>query len=104
MNQGELEVVKQETARVNINLLGINELKYTGMSELNSDDHYTYHCGQESLRRNGVALRVNKSPKCSTWAQSKNKRIVSVRFQGKSFQITVIHVYGPTTDAKENEV
>ena len=70
MNQGELEVVKQETARVNINLLGINELKYTGMSELNSDDHYTYHCGQESLRRNGVALRVNKSLKCSTWMQS----------------------------------
>ena len=70
MNQGELEVVKQETARVNINLLGINELKYTGMSELNSDDHYTYHCGQESLRRNGVALRVNKSLKCSTWVQS----------------------------------
>ena len=70
MNQGELEVVKQETARVNINLLGINELKYTGMSELNSDDHYTYHCGQESLRRNGVALRVNKSLKCSTWVHS----------------------------------
>ena len=70
MNQGKLEVVKQETARVNINLLGINELKYTGMSELNSDDHYTYHCGQESLRRNGVALRVNKSLKCSTWVQS----------------------------------
>ena len=70
MNQGELEVVKQETARVNINLLGINELKYTGMSELNSDDHYIYYCGQESLRRNGVALRVNKSLKCSTWVQS----------------------------------
>ena len=85
MNQGELEVVKQETARVNINLLGINELKYTGMSELNSDDHYTYHCGQESLRRNGVALRVNKSSKCSTWVQSQNNRMISVCFQGKPF-------------------
>ena len=70
MHQCNLDVVKQETARVNINLLGINELKYTGMSELNSDDHYTYHCGQESLRRNGVALIVNKSPKRSTWVQS----------------------------------
>ena len=67
MNQGKLEVVTQEMARVNIDILGINELKYTGMSELNSDDHYTYHCGQESLRRNKVALIVNKSPKCSTW-------------------------------------
>ena len=70
MNQGELEVVKQETARVNINLLGINELKYTGMSELNSDDHYIYYCGKRSLRRNGVTIIVNKSPKCSTWMQS----------------------------------
>ena len=104
MNEDNLEVVKQEMSRVSIDILGINELKWTGMGEFNSDDHYIYYCGQESLRRNGVALRVNKSPKCSTWAQSKNKRIVSVRFQGKSFQITVIHVYGPTTDAKENEV
>ena len=71
MNQGKLEVVKQEMARVNINILGIREVKWTGMGEFNSDDHYyIYYCGQESLRRNGVALRVNKSPKCSTWMQS----------------------------------
>jgi len=70
MNQGKLEVVKQETARVNIDSLGISELRCTGVGEFNSDDHYTYYCGQESLRRNGVALIVNKSPKCSTWGQS----------------------------------
>ena len=70
MNQGELEVVKQEMARVNINILGISELKWTGMGEFNSDDHYIYYCGQESLRRNGVAITVNNSLKCSTWMQS----------------------------------
>ena len=70
MNQGKLEVVKQEMARVNVDILGINELKLTGMGEFNSDDHYIYYCGQESLRRNGVAIIVNKSPKCSTWMQS----------------------------------
>ena len=69
MNQGTLEVVKQEMARVNINILGISELKWTRVGEFNSDDHYIYYCGQESLRRNGVALTVNKSPKCSTWVQ-----------------------------------
>ena len=104
MNQGKLEVVKQEMAGVNVDILGISELKWTGMGEFNLEDHYIYYCGQESLRRNGVALRVNKSPKCSTWVQSKNNRIVSVRFQGKLFQITVIQVYGPTTDVEENEV
>ena len=67
MNQGKLEVVKQEMARVNINILGIRELKWTGMGEFNSDDHYIYYCGQESLRRNGVAIMGNKSLKCSTW-------------------------------------
>ena len=67
MKQGKLETVKQEMRRVNIDILGISELKWTGMGEFNSDDHYIYYCGQESLRRNGVALRVNKSPKCSTW-------------------------------------
>ena len=67
MNQGKLEVVKQQMARVNINILGITELKWTGMSEFNTDDHYIYYCGQESLRRNGEAIIVNKSPKCSTW-------------------------------------
>ena len=70
MNQGKLEVVKQEMARVNIDILGISEIKLTGMGEFNSDDHYIYYCGQESLRRNGVAIIVNKSPKCSTWMQS----------------------------------
>ena len=71
MNQGKLEVIKQ-MARVNVNILGISKLKWTGMGEFNSDDHYIYYCGQESLRRNGVAIRVNKSPKCSTWVQSQN--------------------------------
>ena len=70
MNQGKLEVVKQ-MARVNIDILGISELKWTGMGEFNSDDHYIYYCGQESLRRNGIALIVHKSPKCSTWMQSR---------------------------------
>ena len=70
MNQGKLEVVKQEMARVNVDTLGISELKLTGMGEFNTDDHYIYYCGQESLRRNGVAIIVNKSLKCSTWVQS----------------------------------
>ena len=73
-NQGKLEVVKQEMARVNINILGISELKWTGIGEFNSDDHYIYYCGQESLRRNGVAIIVNKSPKCSTWVQSQKQQ------------------------------
>ena len=70
MNQSKLEVIKQEMARVNMNILGISELKWTGMGEFNSDDHYIYYCGQESLRRNGVAIIVNKSLKCNTWMQS----------------------------------
>ena len=70
MNQGKLEVVIQEIVRVNIDLLGISELRWTRIGEFNSDNHYIYHCGQESLRRNGIALIVNKSPKCSTWMQS----------------------------------
>ena len=74
MNQGKLEVVKQQMARVNIDILGISELKWTGMGEFNSDDHYIYYCGQESLRRNGVAIMVNKSPKCSTWMQSQKQQ------------------------------
>ena len=74
MNQGKLEVVKQEMARVNVDILGISELKWTGMGEFNSDDHYIYYCGQESLRRNGVAIMVNKSPKCSTWMQSQKRQ------------------------------
>ena len=75
MNQGKLEVVKQEMARVNIDILGISELKWTGMGEFNSDNHYIYYCGQESLRRNGVDITVNnKSPKCSTWMQSQKRQ------------------------------
>ena len=74
MNQGKLEVVKQEMARVNVDILGISELKWTGMGEFNSDDHYIYYCRQESLRRNGVAIMVNKSPKCSTWMQSQKQQ------------------------------
>ena len=74
MNKGKLEVVKQEMARVNIDILGISELRWTRMGEFNSDDHYIYYCGQESLRRNGVAIMVNKSPKCSTWMQSKKRQ------------------------------
>ena len=74
MNQGKLEVVKQEMTRVNINILGISELRWTGMGEFNSDDHYIYYCGQESLRRNRVAIIVNKSPKRSTWVQSQKRQ------------------------------
>ena len=74
MNQGKLEVVKQEMARMNVDILGISELKWTGMGEFNSDDHYIYYCGQESLRRNGVAIMVNKSPKCTTWMQSQKRQ------------------------------
>ena len=70
MKQGKLEVTKQDMARVNINILGISELKWTGVGEFNSDDHYIYYCGQESLTRNGVAIIVNRSPKCSTWMKS----------------------------------
>ena len=69
MKQGKLDVVKQEIVQVNINILGISELKWTGMGEFNLDDHYIYYCGQELLRRNGIALIINKSPKCSSWVQ-----------------------------------
>ena len=74
MNQGKLEVVKQEMARVSVDILGISELKGTGTGEFNSDDHYIYYCGQESLRRNGVAIIVNKSTKCNTWMQSQKRQ------------------------------
>ena len=93
MNQGKLEVVKQEMARVNIDILGISELKWTGMGEFNSDDHYIYYCGQESLGRNGVALIVQKKvPNAVLGGNLKNERMISVRFQGKPFNITVIQV------------
>ena len=101
MNQGKLEVVKQEMARLNVNFLGIGELKWTGMGEFNSDDHYIYYCGQESLRRNGVAIMVNKRLKNAVLGCNlKNDRMISVRFQAKSFNITVIQVYVPNTNAK----
>ena len=94
MNRGKLEVVKQEMARVNINILGINELKWTGMGEFNSDDRYIYYCGQEFLRRNGVAIIVNKRVRNAVLGCNlKNDRMISVRFQGKPFNITVIQVY-----------
>ena len=104
MNQSKLEVVKQEMARVNIDILGISELKWTGMGEFNSDDHYIYSCGQESLRRNGVAIIVNKSPKCSTRLQYQRRQNYFCSFQSKPFNITVIQGYVPTTNAKEAEV
>ena len=104
MNQDKLEVVKQETARVNIDILGLSELKWTRMGEFNSDDHYIY-CGQESLRRNGVAIMVNKRVWNAVLGCSlKNDRMISVRFQGKPFNITVIQVYAPTSNAEEAEV
>ena len=94
MNQGKLEVVKQETPRVNVDILGISELKWTGMGEFNSDDHYSYYCGQESLRRNGVAIMVNKRVQNAVFGSNlKNDRMISVCFQGKAFDITVIQVY-----------
>ena len=90
MNQGKLEVVKQEMARVNVDILGISELKWTGMGELNSDGHYVYYCGQGSLRRNGVAIMVNKRvPNAVLGYNLKNDRMMSAHFQGKPFNITV---------------
>ena len=98
MNQGKLEVVKQEMARVNINNLGISELRWTGMGEFNSDDHYIYYCGQESLRRNGVAIIVNKKLRNAVLGCNlKNERMISVHFQGKPFNITVTQVYALTS-------
>ena len=105
MNQGKLEVVKQEMARVNVEFLGISELKWTGMGEFNSDDHYIYYCGQESLRRNGVAIMVNKRLQNAVLGCNlRNDRMISVRFQGKPFNITVIQVCAPTSNAEEAEV
>ena len=105
MNQDKLKVVKQEMARVNIDILGISELKWTGMGEFNSDDHCIYYCGQESLRRNGLAIMVNKRVQNAVLGCNlKNNRLISVRFQGKPFNITVIQVYAPTNNAEEAEV
>ena len=105
MNQDKLEVVKQEMARVNIDILGISELKWTGMGEFNSNDHYIYYCRQESLRRNGVTIIVNKRVRNAVLGCNlKNERMISVRFQGKPFNIIVIQVYAPTSNAEEAEV
>ena len=105
MNQGKSEVVKQEMARVNVNILGIGKLKRTELSEFNSDDRYIHYCEQESLRRNGVAIIVNKR----VWnavlgCNLKNDRMISVCFQDKPFNITVIQAYAPTSNAEEAEV
>ena len=105
MNQGKLEVVKQAMARVNVDILGISELKWTGMGEFNSNDHYIYYCGQGSLGRNGVAIMVNKRVQQAVLGCNlKNDRMISVRFQGKPFNITVIQVYASTNKAEEAEV
>ena len=105
MNQGKLEVVKQVMARENFDILGISKIKWTEMGEFNSDDHYIYHCGQASLRRNGVTIMVNKRVRNAVLGCNlKNDRMISVRFQGKPFNITVIQVYAPTSNAEEAEV
>ena len=105
MNQGKLEVIKQEMARVNVDMLGISELKWTGMGVFNSDDHNIYYWEQESLGRNGVAIMVNKT----VWnavlgCNLKNDRMISVHLQGKPFNITVIQVYAPTNNTEQVEV
>ena len=100
MNQSKLEVVKQDMARVNDHILGIGELRWTRMGELKSDDHYIYYCGQESLRRNGVAIRVNKR-NAVLGRNLKNDRMISVHLQGKPFNIAVIQAYAPTSKEKK---
>ena len=105
MNQGKLEVVKQELASVNVDILGITELKWTGMGEFNSDDHYIYYCGQESLRKNRVAIMVNKGVQNAVLGCNlKNDRMISVHFQGKPFNIMVIQACAPTSKVEEAEV
>ena len=105
MNQGKLDVVKAEMSRLNISILGISEIKWTGMGHFTSDEHQIFYSGHETQRRNGVAIIVDK-----VWSKSvlgynpKNDRTISIRFQGKPINITVIQVYAPTTDAKENEM
>ena len=96
---------QQEMARVNVDILGISELKWTGMGEFNSDDHYIYCCREESLRRNGVAIMVNRRVQNAVFGCNlKNDRMISVHLQGKPFNITVIQVYVPTSNAEEAEV
>ena len=104
MNQGKLEVIKQKMVRVNVDILGISEIKWTRMGEFNSEDHYLYYCGQESLRRNGVTLIVSKRVRNAVLGCNlKNDILISVLLQGKPFSITVIQVYAPITNAKEAE-
>ena len=105
MNQGKLEVVKQEMARMNSDILGISKLKRTGMGEFNSDDYYIYYYGQESLRRNGQAIIVNKRIQNAVLGSNlKNDRMISVCFQGKPFSIIVMQVYAPSSNTEEAEV
>ena len=105
MNQGKLEVVKQEMARVNIDILGIRKLRWTRMHEFNSNDHYIYYCGQESLRRNELAIIVNKTVQNAVLGCNlKNDRMISVHFQGKPFNITLTQVYALTSNAEEADV
>ena len=105
MNQGKLEMVKQEMARVNVDIREISKLKWTGMGEFNSDDHYIYYCGQESLRRNGVAIIVNKRVQNAVLGCNlKKNRMIFVNFQGKPFNIMAIQAYAPTSNTEEVEV
>ena len=104
MNQGKLEVIKQEMARVNINILGISELKWTELGEFNSDDNYIYFCGGKSLKRNAVPLRVNRRVQNAVLGCNFKNRMISVHFQSKPFSITVIQLYAPTSNAEEGEV
>ena len=101
MNQGKLDLVKQEIARMNINIIGISKLKWTGMGKFNSDDHYIYYCGQGSLGKNGVAIIINKRVQSAVfWCNLKNDRMISYPFQGKPFSITVIQIYAPNTNGE----
>ena len=105
MNQGKLDVIKQEMVRINIDILGSSELTWTGMGKFNSDDHYTYYCGQESHRRNGVAVIISRRVQNEVvGCNLKDDKMILVHFQGKSFSITATQVHVPTTDAKETGV
>ena len=105
MNQGKLDVAKQEIARVNVDILGISKPKWTRMGEFNSDDHYIYYCGQESLKRNEVSIIVNKRVQNTVLGCNlKKDRMISVHFQGEPLNITVIQVYAPTSNAEKAEV
>ena len=104
-NQDKLEVVKQKRARVNMDILGISELKWTGLGKFNSDDHYIYYCGQGSLRRNGVVIMVNKRVRNAILGSNlKNNRMISARFQGKPLNIMVIQAYTPTSNTEKSRV